>query len=209
MKTNKTSLEIDGESFNFYFEKSGGDKGAGLTGEKDDKFYQSGKLLEADSDDKYSVIRAQEVYTTNGVINSELDLVSEDPGRKDDNGNAAKTTTVYDKLEDAEELLDVIGRDGYWDKSDLEGFAASGVDVDAILDDANINKDLDDLDEVYIFIGKNAEGEDVASPLSVDDYFVVNTSGSVSDSRGRHKDGNDFVYSVVGNGNIAAVYVED
>ena len=209
MKTNKTSLEIDGESFNFYFEKSGGDKGAGLTGEKDDKFYQSGKLLEADSDDKYSVIRAQEVYTTNGVINSELDLVSEDPGRKDDNGNAAKTTTVYDKLEDAEELLDVIGRDGYWDKSDLEGFAASGVDVDAILDDANINKDLEDLDEVYIFIGKNAEGEDVASPLSVDDYFVVNTSGSVSDSRGRHKDGNDFVYSVVGNGDIAAVYVED
>ena len=112
-------------------------------------------------------------------------------------------------MEDAEELLDVIGRDGYWDKSDLEGFAASGVDVDAILDDANINKDLEDLDEVYIFIGKNAEGEDVASPLSVDDYFVVNTSGSVSDSRGRHKDGNDFVYSVVGNGDIAAVYVEN
>ena len=31
--------------FNFYFEKSGGNKGAGKTGEKDDKFYQSGKLL--------------------------------------------------------------------------------------------------------------------------------------------------------------------
>ena len=53
MRTNKTTVEIDGENFNFYFEKSGGKKGAGLTGEKDDKFYQSGKLLKADTDDKY------------------------------------------------------------------------------------------------------------------------------------------------------------
>ena len=60
MRTNKSTVEIDGENFNFYFEKSGGKKGAGLTGEKDDKFYQSGKLLKADSDEHrsmYSYVR--------------------------------------------------------------------------------------------------------------------------------------------------------
>ena len=30
MKTNKTNITIDGDSFNFYFEKSGSNKGAGL-----------------------------------------------------------------------------------------------------------------------------------------------------------------------------------
>ena len=39
MKTNKTNITIDGDSFNFYFEKSGSNKGAGLTGENDDKYY--------------------------------------------------------------------------------------------------------------------------------------------------------------------------
>ena len=40
--TSKTTVEIDGENHNFYFEKSGSKKGAGVTGEKDDKLYQSG-----------------------------------------------------------------------------------------------------------------------------------------------------------------------
>ena len=53
MKTNKTSISIDGDNFNFYFEKSGAHKGAGLTGEKDDKYYLGGMLLKAGSDDKY------------------------------------------------------------------------------------------------------------------------------------------------------------
>ena len=39
MKTNKANITIDGDSFNFYFEKSGSNKGAGVTGEKDDKYY--------------------------------------------------------------------------------------------------------------------------------------------------------------------------
>ena len=57
MRTNKTTIDIGGENFNFYFEKSGGNKGAGVTGEKDDKFYQSGKLIRAGSDEKYQVVR--------------------------------------------------------------------------------------------------------------------------------------------------------
>ena len=56
MRTNKNTIEIDGDKFNFYFEKSGGKKGAGKTGEKDDKYYQSGKLVAAGSDEKYQVV---------------------------------------------------------------------------------------------------------------------------------------------------------
>ena len=58
MRTNKTTIEIDGDNYNFFFEKSGSNKGAGKTGEKDDKFYQSGMLLKAGSDEKYQVIQA-------------------------------------------------------------------------------------------------------------------------------------------------------
>ena len=56
MKTNKISVDIDGDKFNFYFQKSGSKKGAGLTGEKDKKYYQSGKLLAAGKDEKYQVV---------------------------------------------------------------------------------------------------------------------------------------------------------
>lgn len=63
MKTNKTSITIDGDSFNFYFEKSGSKKGAGLTGEKDDKYYLSGMLVKAGSDEKYQVVQKKKVET--------------------------------------------------------------------------------------------------------------------------------------------------
>lgn len=66
----------------FYFEKSGGKKGAGVTGEKDDKLYQSGMLLKADSDDKYIVV---------------------DKATKTVNG---KTVVTYDKLDDAKDFMD-------------------------------------------------------------------------------------------------------
>ena len=61
MKTNKTSITIDGDSFNFYFEKSGSKKGAGLTGEKDDKYYLAGMLVKAGSDEKYQVVQKKTV----------------------------------------------------------------------------------------------------------------------------------------------------
>ena len=60
MRTGKLSVSIDGENQNFYFQKSGGKKGAGLTGEKDDKLYQSGMLLKAGSDEKYQVVKKEE-----------------------------------------------------------------------------------------------------------------------------------------------------
>ena len=72
MKTNKTNITIDGDSFNFYFEKSGSNKGAGLTGEKDDKYYLAGMLVKAGSDEKYQVV--EKVTLSNGkVVYKKLD----------------------------------------------------------------------------------------------------------------------------------------
>ena len=201
MRTNKTTVEIDGENFNFYFEKSGGKKGAGLTGEKDDKFYQSGKLLKADTDDKYSVVQRQLVKKTDGIINSELDVVT----TKD-----STTTEVYNMLDDVDELLTVAKDTGVeiLTIDDLNSEAYKNK-ADSILKAANINKDLEDLREVYIFGTKDDNGNFKASELNTKDYFLVNTSGKVFDSKGRHKDGSDYYYALTSGGKIAGIYVED
>ena len=57
MKTGKTNINLDGDSFNFYLEKSGSTKGAGYNGEKDSKLYLAGMMLKAGSDDKYQVAK--------------------------------------------------------------------------------------------------------------------------------------------------------
>lgn len=211
MRTNKTTVDIDGETFNFYFEKSGGDKGAGITGEKDDKYYQSGKLLEADSDDKYSVVKAKDVMMTPGIVNSELTPVEYDSEGKVVLEEGEEYTTVYEMLDDAEAFLKDAEEAGYTylDKSDLETInETNSAKVNQLLEDANINKDLEDLDEVYIFY-TGEDGSEEVSAIDTSKYFVVNTSGKVSDSKGRHKDGNDFVYALTTGGDIAGVYVED
>ena len=86
MRSNKTTVEIDGENHNFYFEKSGGNKGAGVTGEKDDKLYQSGMQLRADSDDKYIVVEKTTHYTEDKKVAYE----------------------TYSKLDDAKEFLSKV-----------------------------------------------------------------------------------------------------
>ena len=87
MKTNKTNITIDGDNFNFYFEKSGSSKGAGLTGEKDDKYYLAGMLVKAGSDEKYQVVKKV----------------------KDNNG----TVYAYQKLDDADAFLADLGTANY------------------------------------------------------------------------------------------------
>ncbi|WP_024293382.1 cell wall-binding protein [Lacrimispora indolis] len=64
MKTNKQTVSIDGESFNFLFNKSGSYKGAGKTGVDNSKYYLSGMLLSAAKDDKYAVIKIDESEAT-------------------------------------------------------------------------------------------------------------------------------------------------
>ena len=59
MKTGATTVTIDGESYNFLFNKTGGaeSKGKGLTGLDDNKYiYKFGCRIKAGSDDKYQVV---------------------------------------------------------------------------------------------------------------------------------------------------------
>ena len=91
MKTSKQNVEIDGDTFSFIFNKSGGAKGAGKIGEEDDKYYLNGKLLKADKDDKYSVIK---VVKTGSVITS-LNLLTTDEFV----GTLGETLTTDTKVE--------------------------------------------------------------------------------------------------------------
>ena len=135
MRTNKNTVEIDGDKYNFYFEKSGGNKGAGLTGEKDNKYYQSGKLIKAGSDDKYQVVKVN-TYAKNSDLDETL--------------AAGTDITAYDKLDDVDAFLKDLDENGiaYYTKTDLEGMTDAA--AKKILSDANINKKLADLKEVYI-----------------------------------------------------------
>ena len=59
MKTGTTTVTVDGDSYNFLFNKTGGaeSKGKGLTGVDDNKYiYKFGCRIKAGSDDKYQVV---------------------------------------------------------------------------------------------------------------------------------------------------------
>ena len=124
MRTNKTSVEIDGDSYNFYFEKSGGNKGAGKTGEKDDKFYQAGKLVRAGSDEKYQVVQ----YV--------LDKTSSE---KDD------WVEGYIKLDDAVDFIAALPSDTYTVDTTIN---------EANLNKLGINKKADDIQEIAVITRK-------------------------------------------------------
>ena len=60
MKTGATTVTVDGDSFNFLFDKSGGaeGKGKGVSGIDDGKYiYKFGLRIKADSDDKLRVVK--------------------------------------------------------------------------------------------------------------------------------------------------------
>ena len=120
MRTGKTSLTFDGENTNFYFEKSGGKKGAGVTGEKDDKMYQSGMLLKADTDDKYIVVEKQTLFKADG----------------------SKDYVTYTKLDGAKEFLDATGVI----KTDVLGSNEGNTPINT---GNNTTKKAEDLSEAY------------------------------------------------------------
>lgn len=57
MRTGTQTVNIDGDSFTFKFNKSGALKGAGYVGVDDKKLYMAGKQVKADKDDKYSIYK--------------------------------------------------------------------------------------------------------------------------------------------------------
>ena len=112
-------------------------------------------------------------------------------------------------LDDVDELL-TVAKEAHVDILTIDDLNSMGkVKADSILKAANINKGLEDLREVYIFGKKDDNGNFKASELDTKDYFLVNTSGKVLDSKGRHKDGSDYYYALTSGGKIAGIYVED
>ena len=93
MKTGNVTVTLDGESYNFYFQKTGTPstgKGKGVTGIDDDKYvYLKGARIKADSDDKYQLVSVTEKIANNGGV----DINS-------DNAKVAKadapTTVIYE-----------------------------------------------------------------------------------------------------------------
>ena len=190
MRTGRTTVPIDGENFSFYFETSGGNRGAGVTGEQDNRYYQSGKLLAAGSDERFQVV----------VRSAEKEIeAGEDAGDK---------IYSYSLVDDVDALLEDVltaGED-YIDYSDELTTTLANEDLSAYFNISNLNRDAEDLDELYVF---NVDEEHHADGLEVDDYFLVNTSGRVVDNRGRSRDGNDYYFVTDNNGKIMAIYLED
>lgn len=53
LRTSTQNVNVEGESYTFYFKKDGDRKGEGVNGIKDNYLYQNGKRVKADKDNKY------------------------------------------------------------------------------------------------------------------------------------------------------------
>ena len=168
MRTGKTSLTFDGENTNFYFEKSGGKKGAGVTGEKDNKLYQSGMLLKANSDDKYTVVDKEthinvdgsKYYTYTKLADAEAFMKSvKVNGGKADNALA----TVKDPAEKVK-----IGNNSEKKAEDLS--EAYTIDLKNVVNHEYVL--VNTSGKVIDSKGKNKDGSDY--------YYVTDTNGTIT-----------------------------
>lgn len=80
MKTGSTTITVDGDSYNFFFTKSGGtdSKGKGVSGIDDNKYiYKYGMKIKAGTDDKYKAVAVTGSVDTganaSGTVVSKLD----------------------------------------------------------------------------------------------------------------------------------------
>lgn len=126
MKTNKQTVNIDGESFNFLFNKSGSFKGAGKTGEDNDKYYLAGMLLKADKDDKYSVVKIKK-----DEKGTSYELLDTDEFKDDLRENGfVKSETIPEKEKKWTEYLEI----------DNEAVKAAGIEYKLVNTSGSVQK---------------------------------------------------------------------
>ena len=77
-------------------------------------------------------------------------------------------------------------------------------DADKAIAALDINKKAEDLQEVVAFVAN-----DGTVGLDQNEFFLVNTSGKMIDSKSKNKDGNDYNFVVAKGGSILGYYVED
>ena len=165
MRTNKTKITIDGDSFNFYFEKSGGHKGAGKTGEKDKKYYQSGMLLKAGSDEKYQVVKT-------------LDAAN-------DTNDSNEAISGYMKLDDVKAFLDEVGVTSTTNPSSVTlssyGISKKADDIDELYIIPSTDQDGQNVAGKYFLVNTSGKVVDNKSRNrdGNDYYYCVNTSGNI------------------------------
>ncbi|MFQ9650129.1 MAG: argininosuccinate lyase [Enterocloster sp.] len=165
MRTDKTSITIDGDKFSFLFEKSGAHKGAGKTGIKDDKIYQSGMLLTAGKDEKYQVVQ----LTANAGI-----------------GDDKTSDYTYNKLEDVAAFLDVFGNpsgavtDAKLAKLKNFGVSKKSDDLSElyIIDDEYVNGDpVKDAKYFYLINTSGRTIDSKSKSKDGNDYYYVTSKG--------------------------------
>ncbi len=153
MKTGATTVTLDGESYNFLFNKTGGveSKGRGLTGVDDNKYiYSFGCRIKAGSDDKYQVVAVSSYNGTPATdIHAELVIVEKIDSTVLKNAYNADTFT-----NDKDETV------SYTDISELPSYL----------------KELLDADEVKLYLvntSGNVQKSKVAAKDGDDWYFYV------------------------------------
>ena len=125
MKTGATTVTLDGESYNFLFNKTGGveSKGRGLTGVDDNKYiYSFGCRIKAGSDDKYQVVAVSSYNGTPATdIHAELVIVEKIDSTVLKNAYNADTFT-----NDKDEKV------SYTDISELPSYLKESLDADEV-----------------------------------------------------------------------------
>ena len=111
MKTGKQTVEIDGEKYSFKFKTSSSTKGSGIVGEDDHKLYNAGKLVEADSDDKYKIVAYNEatgVSTKMDVADFLDEVKPEEAVKGEDAYDEDETTWVLNNVDDKDKNDQVL-----------------------------------------------------------------------------------------------------
>ena len=145
-------------------------------------------MLKAGSDEKYQVIVRDTVTIAAGK-------------------DADKERDSFTKLDDVDGLLAAVDSSNY---VNVPVSTLGSADMGDMFGISNLNKDADDLRELYVF-GTAEDGNGgytTASGLG-SDYILINTSGKVIDGRSRSKDGSDYYYVTNNRGQIMAIYLED
>ena len=205
MRTGKTTVNIDGDNFNFYFGKSGSSKGTGKVGEEDKKYYNSGKLMSAGGDEKFQVVYPE--FNAGNVIGYKK--YADAAAFASDIAGDVTGVTVLDRDDFDGTFLNSDG--SYKSKATLTDGTVSVANVS--LNDLGLSasklKD-DKIDDLNIYVYTNAAGEhSLGVPtLKNDGAAVVNTSGKISENNSKNKDGNDVTYKLYKD-KIAATFAED
>ena len=168
MKTGTTTVTVDGDSYNFLFNKTGGaeSKGKGLTGVDDNKYiYKFGCRIKAGSDDKYQVVAV--IPNTGNATDIHARGVWVEKFDSADLKSVANGTFTNDKDETV----------NYLDVSDLQNTLGNGIKLYLVNTSGNVQKSkvaAKDGDDWYFYV-KNRAVKLYTNNKNLDDRATTGT----------------------------------